>query len=142
MEYHAGDKTTVVRLDLDDSVKESLLSVVKQEDIAAASVTGLGALKDFTLGYFQPDIGEYKQDQFDKPHELTNATGVITQQDGQPHIHLHATLAGPEHEAIGGHLHEGVIAAAGEFFLTPFDCEINRQHDSDLNLDLMHFPHG
>lgn len=141
MEYRTTDNSIIIRLDVGDSVKSCLHEVVSKEDITAASVTGIGALKNFTLGYFQPESGEYKQDEFSQPHELTNATGVISRQDGEPHIHLHATLAGPNHNAIGGHLHEGTVAAAGEFFLTPLDCKITRKHESDLNLDLMHFPH-
>lgn len=139
MNYQATDNEITVRLDINDSVKESIREVVKAEGITAAVITGLGALKNFTLGYFQPDVGEYKWSEFSKPHELTNATGIISQQDGEPHIHLHVTLAGPNHNAIGGHLHEGEIAAAGEFFLLPVDSKITRRYNSKRNLDLMQF---
>lgn len=139
MEYQATDNEITVRLDVNDPVKESIREVVITEEVTAAVITGLGALKNFTLGYFQPDAGEYKRDEFSESHELTNASGIISQQEGEPHIHLHVTLAGPDHKAIGGHLHEGQIAAAGEFFLLPVDSKITRTHNSNRNLDLMQF---
>jgi predicted DNA-binding protein with PD1-like motif len=142
MEYHNADNGIIIRLDVDDNLKQCLRTVIEQEGITAAAISGVGALKEFTLGYFQPEVGEYTKTTFSDSHELTNATGVVSCQDGEPHIHLHATLAGPDHQAIGGHLHEGRIAAAGEFFLTPFDTRIQRRHDESLNLDLMTFQDG
>ncbi len=138
MEYKSGN-TIAVRLDVGDAVKPSLRKIITKEDLTAAKITGVGALKDFTIGYFQTDTGEYQRSQFSASHELTNATGVISRKEGEPHIHLHVTLAGPDHQAIGGHLHEGVVAAAGEFFLTPLSYDITREHNSDLNLDVMTF---
>lgn len=139
MEYHTENNGIIVRLDVDDDVKESLREVIVAEGLTGASITGLGAIKEFTLGYFNPDTQEYKRDTFSESHELINATGVVSRQDGEPHIHLHATVAGPNHRARGGHLHNGKVAAAGEFFLTPYGTKIQRQHNSNLDLDVMTF---
>lgn len=142
MEYTTDDNQITVRLDQGDQVIEKFRQLADMQDITAGTVLGVGALEDFTLGYFRRQDGEYSKQTFDQPHELTNLTGFISRQNGQSHIHAHATLAGPDQQAIGGHLHAGRIAAAGEFRIILQDTRVERIRDNDLNLDLMSFTDG
>lgn len=140
MEYRISEKNLVIRLDIGDEVKESFVKVAKAEGIAAGFIIGLGALKNFTLGYYHVDSGEYEKENFQRPHELTNLTGVISKtKENTPHVHLHATLAGPDHKAVGGHLHEGYVSAAGEFIITPVGGELLRRHIEETGLDILSF---
>ncbi len=137
MEYDYRKDNIIVRFDIGDEIVEELTHIAKEEDISGAHVSGIGALRDFTLGFYDIETQEYKKDTFEDPHELTNATGFITRLEEEPHVHVHATLAGPQHKIIGGHLHAGTVSAAGEFILTPVG-DINRQHINDTGLDILH----
>lgn len=139
MEYTRVQSGVAARLDVGDFVIDSLKSVALQTDLKSGHISGVGALRNFTLGYFQTDSQSYKKTTFSKPHELTNLTGFITKQDNDWHVHAHATLAGPDHHTVGGHLHKGEIAAAGEFFVLDFGQSVGRSHDDELGLDLLNF---
>lgn len=131
----------VMRLDVGDAVIPVCKKLAEESEFVAAHISGIGAIKNFKLGYYDLSAETYKKDAFSKPHELTNATGFITSQDGKPHVHLHATVADAEHNALGGHLHKAEIAAAGEFRIQPTTAKVTRSNDEQLGLDLMDFSH-
>lgn len=138
MEYIKNHNQFIIRLDKSDSVLDSLRGLVNKESVSAGHISGIGAIEEFVLGYYDRENKEYIQDTFEHPHELTSATGFVTQ-DESARIHMHATVAGPEHKAFGGHLHEGKIAAAGEFHLQVSETTVSRQNNEELGLRIMDF---
>jgi len=130
-----------VRLDKGDSVIDSFHQIAEENDITSGQIIGIGAVKKPVIGYYQTDNQAYKKDQLTGSYELTNLTAVITEKEEGVHIHAHATLAGENHQAFGGHLHKATIAAAGEFWIYASEIPIKRQRDNPLGLDLMRFSH-
>jgi predicted DNA-binding protein with PD1-like motif len=140
MEYESTDNSdaTIIRLDKGDPVIKSLQTVAEDQGVQSGEVTGIGAVMDPVLGYYQLEDKAYKKDTFSGAYELTNLTGVITKNDGVD-VHAHATIADDDHRVYGGHFHAGRIAAAGEFFLYDQPVEVSRRHQSSLGLGLMDF---
>ena len=93
MEYKRYGDKIALRLDKGDDISESLCSLAKAEKITAASVTGIGATDDFTVGIFDLKTGKYDEFSFAENHEITALIGNIAEKDGNPYVHVHITCA-------------------------------------------------
>jgi len=136
---HQTHKRTIIRLDQGEPVVTSLERIAESKNITSGTITGIGAVEDAVIGYYQRKQKKYRKDTFKQPYELTNLTGFVTQDDGNVHVHAHVTLAGEGHQAFGGHLHEATVAAAGEFWVDHGNKTVKRQYNGDLGLKLMKF---
>lgn len=76
-------------------------------------LSGIGALKDFELGWFDPDIREYARHRYQGSHELLSLQGTVTL-ESQPQVHVHASVANKDNQVFGGHLFEGIVAVLAE----------------------------
>lgn len=130
----------VVRLDLGQEVMASLLAFAQQQELAGGAITGIGAVKDTTLGFFDLHRKSYDQRSFPDDMELVSLVGNITWLEGERMIHAHAVLSGPDLAAVGGHLFGATIAVTGEFFVVPSDQRVHRAADPHTGLNLMAGP--
>lgn len=127
----------VVRLDVDEEIMETLLEFVRAEKIVGGSISGIGAVKDTTLGYFDLHQRQYDRHEFPDDMELVSFNGNITWFEDEPMIHAHAVLAGPELAALGGHLFCSRIAVTGEFHLVTNERRIDRTRNEQTKLNLI-----
>lgn len=127
----------VIRLDRGDEVLTALTTYVREAEIMGGVITGIGAVKDATLGYFHLPTREYHKQEFPEEMELVSFYGNITQVDDGPMVHAHVTLSGADYIAKAGHLFSATVAVTGEFFLWPADTPIHRALDPDTGLKLM-----
>ena len=104
MEIARKEAFVLVRLEHGEDIIESIKLTVKEERSTMVLVVGLGMISDFELGFF--DRGNYLTQSYNDPHELLSLQGTIAT-EGEPRIHIHATVANKEHEAFGGHLMRG-----------------------------------
>jgi uncharacterized protein len=106
-----AQRTHVLFFGEGDEVVEELLAFAQKQELAVASFTGVGALKEVTLGYYNPETQQYddmplKGDQF----ELVSLVGAIYTEDGALTVNAHAALGQPQDgSALGGHLLRGVL---------------------------------
>src|SRR4030065_2580152 len=104
MEIARKEAFVLVRLEHGEDIIESIKQTVKEERSTMVLVVGLGMISDFELGFF--DRGNYLTQSYNDPHELLSLQGTIAT-EGEPRIHIHATVANKEHEEFGGHLMRG-----------------------------------
>lgn len=126
MVYKKFDNTYVLRLEIGEEIVESLIKLARQENVALASVSGIGATNDATLGVLDIANGAYVPVNVKGDHEITAIAGNITTMNGEPYIHVHLTLAAVGGNAIGGHLNRAVISATAEIFVTAYAGEVDR----------------
>ncbi|HEX9750623.1 MAG TPA: PPC domain-containing DNA-binding protein [candidate division Zixibacteria bacterium] len=130
----------VIRLKKGEEIHASLTRFMKAMDIGAGSVTGLGAVTKVALGYFHADTREYDRFEYNDEYELVSLTGNLSYDDGNPRLHAHVVISGPDMKAISGHLFEASIAVTGEFYLTFVDQRIDRVYDDETGLKLLNLP--
>ena len=143
MDYRKFGTTYVMRLDPGDEIGEKVLWLAAVEQIKLATVTGLGAVDNVTLGIFSPDTKQFKANMFHADFEIVSLTGTITTQRGRPYAHLHMAVSDLAARCFGGHLNRGVVSASAEIIIQVLPGEIDRQPDPKIGLNLMHFwPEG
>ncbi len=107
--------TPIVRLDRDDESLAQLKIFAEKEQVKLASVTSLGAVKDFTVGVFDSSAKAYKSNRFQGVYEIVSLVGTInTMNDDASYCHIHMCAADQQGRAFGGHLNEAVISATCE----------------------------
>ena len=137
MQAFRAPNAHVLRLDVGQELMQTLTAYLSQEKIHGGSVTGIGAVMNTTLGYFDVHTKEYHRRDFPDDMELVSLVGNITRVDGAPFVHAHAVISGADYVAYSGHLFNAEIAVTGELFIIPAEVRITRALDQRTGLKLM-----
>lgn len=107
----------VVKLQRDEEVLPSLVKAMEEWGVPSGLVvSGIGALKEFELGWFDPETRRYERRSFESSHELLSLQGTVTL-EAEPPIHVHCSLSNERHELVGGHLFSGKVSVLAEVAL-------------------------
>ena len=142
MEYQRFEKTIYRRLDLGDEVVASLRRLSEAENVKLASVTGLGATDDFTVGIFDTVEKQYHALHYTGAHEITALVGSINTMNGEHYSHLHMTASGVTGAVVGGHLNSARISATAAIAVNVANGTVDRFRDETVGLNLYRFPDG
>jgi predicted DNA-binding protein with PD1-like motif len=133
----APQGTFAVVFDKGDEVLENLLSFAKTEGLSAAEFTGLGALSDVVLGYFDWQKKDYRRIALDELVEVLALTGNVALEDGEPKLHPHIVVGKSDGTAHGGHLLEGHVRPTLEVIVTESPAHLQRRSDPETGLALL-----
>jgi predicted DNA-binding protein with PD1-like motif len=132
-----GERTFVVILDKEDEVVESLTRFAGRERVRASQVTAIGALRDVTLGYFDPATREYRRIPIAEQVEVLSLLGVITLDGEKPRVHAHIVVGRADGSARGGHLLEGHVWPTLEVVVEELPKHLQRRTDPETGLALI-----
>lgn len=91
-----GDGTRhVLVFDKGDEVVEQLLAFAKQEQVTAASFSGIGAFSDVTLGFFERERKDYKRIPLAEQVEVLTLAGDIAVKTANRRCTRTSSLAKP-----------------------------------------------
>jgi uncharacterized protein len=102
-----GERTFVVVFDKGDEVIEGLTAFAGRQHLRASHLTAIGALREVTLGFFDPAAREYRRIPLAEQVEVLSLLGVITLDGEKPKVHAHIVVGRADGSARGGHLLEG-----------------------------------
>ena len=140
MEYKKFSDTYVVRLDRGEEIIASLTKLCETEQIALASIEGLGAADHAVVGLFDVGKKEYHKTEFSGPMEITALAGNVSRKDGEVYLHIHISFCDEQMNLHGGHLNECRISATCEIFVRAIPGTVNRRFDADgVGLNLYDF---
>ena len=122
-----------------EEILSALTALGKKENIRLAQVQAIGAVKQAVVGLYQTEQQQYVTRTIKGDREILSLTGSVTEQGGEPYLHLHVALADEAGRVDGGHLNEAVVSATCEMFLTLFNGKIDRKRDPQVGLNLFHF---
>ena len=139
MEYRRFADTYVVRMDRGEEIMTGLADLCEKENIRLASVAAIGAVDHAVVGLY--DVGEkvYHKKTFDEPMEIASLLGTVTEKEGKPYLHLHATLCDAHMQTHGGHVNELRISATCEMVLRLLPGAVGRRLDNVTGLNLFQF---
>ena len=139
MEYRRFGDTYIVRMDPGEEILKELKVFAEKEEVKLASVTALGAVKDFTVGVFDTNAKVYKSNRFQGVDEIVSLVGSINTMNDAFYCHLHMCAADQEGHAFGGHLNEAVISATCEMVVTCLPGRTDRVFSEEVGLNLISF---
>jgi predicted DNA-binding protein with PD1-like motif len=126
-----------VRVDKGEKVMQTLIDFIADKHIPAGTITGIGALTEVELGYFNRESTTYQRRRFDGIYEMLSLTGNIAYVDNKPMVHAHCLLGDADYQVTGGHLFEATIAVTGEFYIRVFADKFVRAMNPELKLNLL-----
>jgi predicted DNA-binding protein with PD1-like motif len=133
----AAQRTFAVVFDQGDEVLENLLAFARSEELSAAEFTGVGALSDVVLGYFDWQEKDYRRIPIAEQVEVLALTGNVALQDGEPKLHPHIVVGKSDGSAHGGHLLEGHVRPTLEVIVTESPSHLQRRSDPETGLALL-----
>lgn len=139
MQYRVFGDTYVVRLQRGEEVLACLRELCEKESISLGTVSAIGAVNHVVVGVYRVDEQKYVANTFDGVMELTSLMGNITEKDGEPYLHLHATFGDLTGKVIGGHLNEAVVSATCELFVRKVEGHVGRRLDPETGLNIFDY---
>ncbi|WP_439027918.1 PPC domain-containing DNA-binding protein [Haloarchaeobius sp. DT45] len=131
----ATSREFVVRLETGSDWRAQLEDLAAEEDLGAAWFTGLGAVQDADVWFYDQERQEYDAATFEEPLEVAACVGNVSDLNGEPFAHTHAVLSRPSGQALAGHL-DAATVWAGELYVREFEEPLVREHDETTDLDL------
>jgi len=132
--------------------KESFILVLRKEEeifssiskcaetigLNGAILSGLGAIKNIDIGYYDLEQKKYFNKDFgDDIVELISLTGNIALKDGKPVPHIHIVCSKHDYSAFGGHLFSAKVGVTVEIHVTPLQASPVRQMSEEIGLALI-----
>lgn len=139
MKHLSGkDSQHMLIIDKDEPLVATLTNFATQQSLAGGLISGIGALKDVELGYYDLHNKEYIRKTFNEmDYELISLSGNISLKESKPFIHVHASLGDMDFNVFGGHLFEATVAVTTEIFITPLGVMPERRFDQCIGLALI-----
>ncbi len=136
MKYRRQGSRLFIRLEKGEKVHAALRSIAEREGVTGGFVSGLGAVREVELGYYDLARKDYDRKSIAEEVEIASASGTLSLFEGKPHLHLHAVVSDRECRAYGGHVFSATAAATVEFFVEVSETPIERTPDAETGLNL------
>lgn len=134
---HEGKRTFVVVFDSGDEAFAGLTAFANEHHIGAASISGIGALKDVTLGYFDWPTRKYQRIPVNEQVELLSLIGDIAIGEGKSVVHAHIVVGRSDGSTRGGHLLEAHVRPTLEVVIDESPAHLKKRHDPESGLALI-----
>jgi predicted DNA-binding protein with PD1-like motif len=118
-------------------VMQGLLAFARKHELVAGHLTGIGAIREAVIGYFDPEKKVYLRIHEKEQAELLSLTGNLALYDNEPFFHIHVALGMRDGSTRGGHLFEASVRPTVEVVLTTYTKAIRRKIDPDTGLPLL-----
>lgn len=122
-------------------LRDALRELAREHGLTVAWITAMGAFEWVTLTEYNQETQAYEPERRVGACELLSLEGNLSERDGEPFWHLHATVSegGSERRVYAGHLVDASVFAL-EFRVTGFDgVMLRRAHDEATGLALWDF---
>ena len=147
MKYIKDGASYIVRIDRGEEVLDKLNEFIKETDIKAATITGIGASSEVELGVYSVKKREYIKNKYEGEFEILSLNGNITRDGDKPYVHLHImisdgmVLAGSltfgMGVTVGGHLNKCIISGTCELRIDECENTYQRRVDDKTGIKII-----
>lgn len=127
----------IIKLEAGDKVHEAILSVCQAENISTGWFTGLGAIKDISLGYYNLHERKYQFQHYPEIYEVMGLIGNVALVEEKPFLHIHTSISDDKNSTFSGHLEYATVAVTLELRLTSYKESITRLYEEESGLKLL-----
>jgi hypothetical protein len=142
MKFSKTEFGYIARLEPGEEIVSSLSSFVKAQGLANATIQGIGAATELTIGYFERAKKSYVKKTLVGEYEVLSLSGTISYFEGNPWVHAHVVVSDPEFGVVGGHLFSGKVTVTIELVLTVSQKKIERKEDVQTGFKYMDLEHS
>ena len=139
MDYKRFDDKIIARIDRTEEVHEKLKEIALKENIKLASVYGIGATDNFTIGLFSVSKKDYKEKNIKGEFEILSIIGSISTLNGEYYPHLHISTSDAEGKVFGGHMKSAKISVTCELTISIIEGTVERQKDDFTGINIYKF---
>jgi predicted DNA-binding protein with PD1-like motif len=132
-----GLRTFVLVMDKGDEASGAITDFARRAGVTAASFTAIGACSAAAIGYFDPEINDYRSNHFTEQLEILSCIGDIATKDDQPAVHAHVVLGRSDSSTVGGHLQRIEVFPTMEVVLTETPAHLRKRIDPTTGLALI-----
>ncbi|HZT24901.1 MAG TPA: PPC domain-containing DNA-binding protein [Pseudolabrys sp.] len=138
LNQHEGRRTFALIMDKGDEVLSCISGFAKRERLSAAQITGIGALSDAALKYFDWQAKRYLEIPVHEQVEVASLVGdVALDPEGNPAIHVHLVLGRKDGTAMAGHLGEAHVRPTLELIIAEQPSYLQKTLDPESGLALI-----
>jgi predicted DNA-binding protein with PD1-like motif len=132
-----GQTTYLLVFDKGAEVLSGLTAFAREHRLVAGSVSGIGAVSDAELAFFDRHKKEYRPIPVAQQAEVLALTGNLALRGHAPFFHVHTALGLPDGSTRGGHLVRAHVWPTLEVVLTTWDRPVRRKLDRETGLPLL-----
>ncbi len=133
------DQRFVLVFDPGEVVMEGLVGFARDQGITGARLSGIGAFREATVGFFDRDRKDYERHTIDEQVELLSLDGNLSTTEEGPRAHVHVVLGRRDGTAHGGHLFEARVWPTLELFVDLVPVELARRMNDEVGIPLIDF---
>lgn len=137
MRFRRFDDRYQLRFESGEALAEKLVNWLGAQQIGYATMSGLGAVREATVSYWNAHSREYEQHELDEQMEVVSLIGNATIREGSPFTHIHVALGRTDLSIVGGHLDDLVVHPNLEIEIRPEAATVERTFDDNCGLYLM-----
>jgi predicted DNA-binding protein with PD1-like motif len=120
-----------------ENLTDTIIKCADAINIKSAMLSGLGALENPTLAYYNLETKQYQNKTFSGIYELISLNGNISFAQDKRFFHIHVAIADTNYQVHGGHLVDSLVGVTAEVTFVPFNAPMFRIFDSDVGLKLI-----
>jgi predicted DNA-binding protein with PD1-like motif len=137
MKHIQQARSHVLVLDRGEELISSLGAFCAVHDIRNAWLSGLGGAAEVEIGFYDPNIKDYRWQTINEPLEILSLTGNLSYVEGEPFWHIHGVFGRSNFQTIGGHVRRLTVGLTGEMHITPLESDFTRLPDDTTGLKLI-----
>lgn len=124
----------VIRFEDGEVFPDGFLELLASEAIAAGEFTGIGAMRQARIAFFNTDSKTYEDRDYVEQMEVLALVGNVAIHNDEPLVHAHITLSRSDFSVLGGHLRRGVVRPTLEVTLRTLAEPLRRAVDPTYGL--------
>jgi predicted DNA-binding protein with PD1-like motif len=132
-----GLRTFVVVMDKGDDAAAELARFAREQGVTGAGLTAVGACREATLAYFDPETMTYQDIPVTEQAEVLSLLGDIAVHGSDQAVHAHAVLGLRDGSTVGGHLQRAVVWPTLEVIVTESPAHLRKRVDPETGLALI-----
>lgn len=136
----ASRRDHLLVLDTNDDFFPVVTEFVQRNRIQGASFSGIGALQQAVIAYWNWDTKAYEHIEVTEQVEVLALSGSIARAGDEVKIHAHTVLGRRSGATIGGHLIRASVRPTLELFIADHGTRLTRRKDDATGLWLLDAP--
>lgn len=132
LDYRKDGSNYMLVLKRGQPVVASLNAFMEKEKLPGATFSGLGAVQDAEVAYYDINKKKYNYKKFKGSMEVLSFVGNIGWFEDKAMVHPHISLGASDFTMHGGHLKEAEVSLILEIFIIPTEKRIEREWNKEF----------